>query len=120
MHVIIACKYKKERMSREIVATPFFPIIPLSVTMGTSGWIWPNFELIQALMYVINTCKYEKDLIKNHREKVETLFSPIISLWGFFRRSRTANSSVSGPIRLDLAEFRTHPSSHVCYEYLQV
>ena len=25
------------------------------------GQIWPNFELIQALMYVIVTCKYEKD-----------------------------------------------------------
>ena len=27
--------------------------------------IWPNFKLIQALIYVIITCKYEKDLIKN-------------------------------------------------------
>ena len=54
-----------------------FPIITLSVTMETSGWIWPNFELIQAqaLIYVINTCKYEKDPIKNSRENVETSFS---------------------------------------------
>ena len=34
------------------------------------GQIWPNFKLIQALMYVIITCKYEKDHIKNNREKV--------------------------------------------------
>ena len=27
------------------------------------GRIWPNFKLIQALMYVIITCKYEKDPI---------------------------------------------------------
>ena len=54
-----------------------FPIITLSVTMETTGRIWPNFKLIQALMYVINTCKYEKDLIKNSREKVETLFFPL-------------------------------------------
>ena len=27
------------------------------------------------LMYVIITCKYEKDQIKNSREKVDTLFS---------------------------------------------
>ena len=29
--------------------------------------IWPNFKLIQSLMYmyVIVACKYEKDLIKN-------------------------------------------------------
>ena len=38
------------------------------------GRIWPNFKLIQALMYVIITCKYEKDPIKNNREKVATLF----------------------------------------------
>ena len=79
MHVMIARKYKKERMknSREKVETPFFPIITLSVTMETTGWIWPNFKLIQALMYVINTCKYEKDPIKNSREKVETSFFPL-------------------------------------------
>ena len=30
------------------------------------GRIWPNFKLIQALMYDIITCKYEKDPIKNN------------------------------------------------------
>ena len=86
MHVIIVCKYEKDQMknSWEKVETPFFRSITLSVTMETSGWIWPNFDLIQALMYVINTCKYDKDPIKNNREKVETLIFPIISLWGFF------------------------------------
>ena len=54
-----------------------FPIITLSVTMETSGWIWPNFKLIQSLMYIIITCKCEKDLIKNSREKVETSFFPL-------------------------------------------
>ena len=79
MHVIVTCKYEKERMknSQEKVETPFFPIITLSVTMDTSGWIWPNFKLIQALMYVIITCKYEKDLIKKNQEKVETSFFPL-------------------------------------------
>ena len=46
-----------------------FPIITLSVTMETSVPIWPNVELIQALMYVIITCKLEKDPIKNSGEK---------------------------------------------------
>ena len=32
------------------------------------GRIWLNFKLIQALMYVIINCKYEKDPIKNNRE----------------------------------------------------
>ena len=79
MHVIIACKYEKDQMknSREKVETPFFPIITLSVTMEISGWIWPNFNLIQDLMYVINTCKYGKDPIKNSREKVAISFFPL-------------------------------------------
>ena len=38
------------------------------------GRIWPIFKLIQALMYVIITCKNEKDPIKNNREKVATPF----------------------------------------------
>ena len=41
------------------------------------GRIWLNFKLIQALMYVIITCKYEKDPIKNNREKVATPFSKL-------------------------------------------
>ena len=42
-----------------------------SVVLGRT---WPNFKLIQALMYVIITCKYEKDPIKNNREKEATPF----------------------------------------------
>ena len=82
--------------SREKVETPFFPIITLSFTMETCGRIWPNFKLIQAPMYVIITCKYEKDLIKNSREKVD--FSHYKPLF-FSRRSRASNSAVSRPIR---------------------
>ena len=134
--------------------------------METSGWIWLNYKLIQALVYVIITCKYDKDPIKNSREKVETSFFPLLAYGDFFRRSRAAKSAVGGPMRpkfelvqalmhviitckyemeriktgekkwrhrfphnpicyhgnqrLDLAEFQTHPSSHVCYHYLQV
>ena len=42
--------------------------------MGTSSRIWQNFKLIQALMYVIVTCKYEMDLIMNSWENVATPF----------------------------------------------
>ena len=42
----------------------------------------PKFKLVRALMHVIITCKYEKDRMKNSREKVETPFSPfMITLW---------------------------------------
>ena len=76
---------KQPRKSGDTV----FPTITLSVSMETSGRIWPNVELIQALMYVIITCKHEHDPIKNSGEKWET--SGI-----FFRRSRAANSAVGG------------------------
>ena len=76
MYVIITCKYEKDpiKNNREKEATPFFQIITLSVAMETSCLIWPNFELIQTLMYVIISCKYEKDPIKNNREKEATPF----------------------------------------------
>ena len=79
MHVIITCKFEKDQIknSREKVATPFsFFIITLSVAMGTSSRIWPNFKL---------SC----------------MSSLPGSLWGFFRCSRAANSAVRGPIWLN-------------------
>ena len=41
------------------------------------GQILQNFELIQTLMYIIVTCKYEMNLIKNVRENVMTPFFPL-------------------------------------------
>ena len=48
---------------------------------AVGGLIWPNFELLPALMHVIVTCKYEKDRMKNSREKLATPFFPILTLW---------------------------------------
>ena len=39
--------------------------------------IWPNFELVRDFMYVLVTCKYEEDPIKNEGARVFTTFSPI-------------------------------------------
>ena len=64
---------KQPRKSEDTV----FPFITLSFTMETCDLIWPNFKIIKALMYVIFTCKIEKDPIKNSREKVETSFFPL-------------------------------------------
>ena len=55
--------------------TQHFPHYISMVAMETSGPIWPNFELIQALIHVLITCKYEKNLIKNSGENVMTSFS---------------------------------------------
>ena len=98
MHIVIICNYEKDRMknSRE---KSVFAIIILSVAMETSGLIWPNYKLIQALMYVTITCEYEKDPIKNNPEKSDNTVFQIIS------------QSVAMKTRQwsDLAEFRTNP-----------
>ena len=77
MYVIITCKYEKDpiKNNREKGVT-VFQIITLSVAMETSGWIWPNFELIQASMHVLIAGKYEKDQMKNSGENVMMSFSP--------------------------------------------
>ena len=51
---------------------------------GVGGGIWPKFELIQAFMHFLLTCKNEVDQIKNEGASVHKI-SPIISLWGFFQ-----------------------------------
>ena len=53
----------------------FFFRLSRAANSVVRGRIPQNFELIQALMYVIVTCKYEKNLIKNSRENVMTPFS---------------------------------------------
>ena len=73
--------------------------------------IWPNFELIQALIYVIVTYKYEKDLIAE--KKCQRHFSHYKSM-GIFSDAKgqlTLQSVVRSGLIL---------SSHACYNYLQV
>ena len=36
------------------------------------GPIWPKFELIQDIVHVLITCKFEKDRINSNGEKVVT------------------------------------------------
>ena len=82
------------------------------------GRMWPKFLLIQALMYTIATCKYDKDPIKTAEKKWQHPFPhyPIISIWGFFL---TLKGSFLRSRWSNLVEFRTPPSSHACHCYLQ-
>ena len=54
--------------------TQHFPHYNSMVAMETSGRIWPSFGFIQALIYVLITCTYEKNPIKNSGENVMTSF----------------------------------------------
>ena len=58
----------------------------------------PKFELIQAFMHVLLTCKNEVDQIKHEGAQVFTRFLPLQVYGGFSRRSRAANSAVLGLI----------------------
>ena len=79
MYIIVTCKYGMNPIKyfRKKCYDTVFPTVTLSVAMETSGRIWPNFELIQALMHVLITCKYDKDPIKNSGENVMTPFYPL-------------------------------------------
>ena len=50
---------------------------------GVDGGIWPKFELVQAFMHILVTCKNEDDSMKNEGAIVVPTFSQI-SLWDFF------------------------------------
>ena len=49
-------------------------------------------------MPVLVTSNFDDDSIKNERASMETPFSHYKSMGFFFRRSKVANSAVSGPI----------------------
>ena len=51
-------------------------------------------------MVVLVTCKNEEDPIKNEGARVLMIFLNIVILWGFFRRSRAANSALCGQVEL--------------------
>ena len=89
---------KKIRSKMKALEWTHFSHYNSMVAMETSGCIWPNFDLIQALIHVLITCKYEKNPIKNSVENVMTSFSPLLVYGDFSRRSRAANSAVLGPI----------------------
>ena len=86
MYVLITCKYEKDpiKNSQENVMTSFFPLDAHIDVYGNffrrsraansviGGPISPKFELIQDIMHVLITCKFEKDRINSNREKVVT------------------------------------------------
>ena len=59
----------------------------------------PKFELFQASMHVLVTCKNENDRIKNEGARVFTSFFPLKVYGDFSRRSRAAYTTALNPIR---------------------
>ena len=84
--------------SSEILWLSSLPARMKKTRSTVSGEIRPKFELIQAVIVVLVTCKNEEHLIKNEIARVLTTFLPLNVYGNFFRRSRAANSAVLGRI----------------------
>ena len=82
MDVLITCKYEedpiKNRGARVFTTLCFnFFRRARADNSGVGGGIWPKFELIQAFMHVLTTCKNEDDQIKNEGARVFTRLLPL-------------------------------------------
>ena len=71
---------KKDQMKNSgenvMMSMGFFQTLNCS-QLRSPWWISLYFELTQALMYIITTCMYEMNPIKNVRENVMTPFFPL-------------------------------------------
>ena len=56
-----------------------------TVNTVVSGRILLKFELIQAFMHVLVSCRNEEDQIKNKDAKSVHNISPVVGLWRFFQ-----------------------------------
>ena len=90
MDVLVTCKNEEDPFKNEgarVFTTSYinFSDVQGQITLRVSCGIWPKFELIQAFMHVLATCKNEDDSIKNEGARVVTIFFPTISLWRSFQ-----------------------------------
>ena len=85
MHVLYTYEFKMDQINsnQEKVATSIFRRSRAANSV-VRGQIWPNLKFVQALIYVIITCKYEKDLIKTAEKKWQHRFSHYRSMGIFF------------------------------------
>ena len=83
MVVLLTCKNEEDPIKNRGASLSVHNIIhqffgrPRADNSGVGGGIWPKFELIQAFMHVLFTCKNEVDQIKNEGARVFTRFLPL-------------------------------------------
>ena len=79
MVVHLTCKHIEDLIKNAgaRVFTTMFHRHARADNSGVGGGIWPKFELIQAFMHVLVTCKNEVDQIKNEGARVFTRFLPL-------------------------------------------
>ena len=82
MDVLVTCKYEEYPIKIEGARLDTTKIQQFfrrarADNSGVGVGIWPKFELIQAFMHVLITCKNEDDQIKNEGARVVTRFLPL-------------------------------------------
>ena len=83
MVVLVTCKNEEDPIKNEGASLECSHIIhqffrrTRADNSGDGGGIWSKFELIQAFMHVLVTCKNEDDRIKNEGARVFTRFLPL-------------------------------------------
>ena len=82
MDVLVTCKYEEDPIKNRgaRVFTTFirqFFRCARADNSGVGGGIWQKFELINAFMHVLVTCKNEDDRIKNEGARVFTRLLPL-------------------------------------------
>ena len=82
MVVLVTCKNEEDAIKNEgarVFTTLyiFFSSRERADNSGVGGGIWPKFELIQAFIHFLDTCKNENDRIKNEGARVFTRFLPL-------------------------------------------
>ena len=81
INVLVICKYEEDPIKNEgaRVLTRLYDVFfrrSRATNSEVSGGILPKFELIQAFIAVLVTCKNEEDPIKNKGARVLTRLSP--------------------------------------------
>ena len=92
MYVIVTCKYEKDLIEtvEKMWQQRFSHYKSMAIFPDAQGQLTPhtvvkssqisNFSELLCMLFIV-TCKYEKNRMKNSRDKVATPFSPIITLW---------------------------------------
>ena len=84
MHCLVSCKNEMDQINKEgarvfttLFIVLFFSRCSRAVNSVVSGRIWLKFELIQALLHALVSCRNEEDQIKNEGTRVFTSFLPL-------------------------------------------
>ena len=82
MNVLVTCKYEEDPIKNggaRVFTTLYvnFSDAQGQITLESVVGLLPKFELIQAFMHVLVTCKNEDDRFKNEGARVFTRFLPL-------------------------------------------